>query len=147
MELLVFKGADVNWIVDKQEGYTLLHSLCSCSVKMSKAERQINYEIIKFLIDRGADINMRAFNGKRPEDLVTGHCSMTAILDLIIKRKEFGKGDAKENQRPVELVPKKRNDSHMREMFSDLCDSNPSSSYQSGSASVSRARIKKFEES
>lgn len=64
---------------------------------MSKAERQINYEIIKFLIDSGADINMKAFNGKRPEDLVTGHCSMTAILDLIIKRKDIleNKGDNK----------------------------------------------------
>lgn len=97
MELLVHKGADVNWIIDKQEGYTLLHSLCSCTIKMSKAERQINYEIIKFLIDSGADINMKAFNGKRPEDLVTGHCSMTAILDLIIKRKDIleNKGDNK----------------------------------------------------
>lgn len=87
LELLVQRGSDVNWVIDKQQGYTLLHSLCACSIRMSKAERQVNYEIIKFLLDSGADINMRGFDGKRPEDLVTGHCGMTAILDLIIKRK------------------------------------------------------------
>lgn len=147
MELLVHKGADVNWIVDKDEGYTLLHSLCSCPIKMSKAEKQINYDIIRFLIDNGADIHMRAFSGKRPEDLVTGHCSMTAILDLIIKRKELctAHHEGKENRRQ-ELHHKRRHEGHFREMFSDLCESNATGSYQSGSNSVSRVRIKKFEE-
>lgn len=31
---------------------------------------------------------MRAMDGKRVEDLAAGHCSNTAILDLIIKKKE-----------------------------------------------------------
>jgi ankyrin repeat protein len=65
-----------------------LHVLCSCNIRISKGEKQINYEIIKFLIENGADIDMKAFNGKKPEELATGHCSMTAILDLIIKRKD-----------------------------------------------------------
>jgi hypothetical protein len=37
LELLVQRGADVNWIIDKQKGYTLLHSLCSTVVRMNKA--------------------------------------------------------------------------------------------------------------
>jgi hypothetical protein len=88
MNVLVQRGADVNWIVDKKQGYTLLHVLCACRIRMSKGEKQINYEIIKFLIENGADVNMKGLNGKKPEELVTNHCSMTAILDLIIKRKD-----------------------------------------------------------
>lgn len=123
LELLVQRGADVNWIIDKEQGYTLLHSLCACSMRMSKLEKQINYDIVKFLLESGADIGMRGFDGKLPEELVTGHCSMTAILDLIIKRKEVlaaSKKAGKENK--SSWLPKKRVEKHLREMFEDLAE-------------------------
>lgn len=120
LELLAQRGADVNWIVDKTLGYTLLHSLCACCIRMNKAEKQVNYDIIRFLIENGADIGMRGFDGKRPEDLVTGHCGMTAILDLIIKRKDLQSNtQGKENSL---ILSKKRVHRHLREMFEELTE-------------------------
>jgi len=34
-ELLLHYGADINWIVDKQHGYTLLMQLCSIKMDLS----------------------------------------------------------------------------------------------------------------
>lgn len=107
MELLVKRGADINWIVDKQKGYSMLHLLCSSKIKMSKEEKQINYDVIKFIIDSGADVSMRAMDGKRAEDLALGHCSNTAILDLIIKKKE-------------EMVKKNKKIGHLRKHSDSL---------------------------
>ena len=104
LSVLASKGADINWIVDKQKGYTLLHMLCSNSIKMSKSEREINFEIIKFLIENGSDLHMRAFNGKKPEELLVGHCGMTAILDFIIK---FKTGQENTSSKPTRLSLKK----------------------------------------
>ena len=49
-DLLVKHGADPNWIIDKQQGLSLLHYFCSLKVKMNKNQRQLNREIIAFLL-------------------------------------------------------------------------------------------------
>ena len=36
---LIEYGADVNWIIDKAKGYTLLHYFCSIKMKMNKTQR------------------------------------------------------------------------------------------------------------
>ena len=43
-------GADPNWIIDKQQGLSLLHYFCGLKVKMNKGQRQLNREIIVFLL-------------------------------------------------------------------------------------------------
>lgn len=35
-DILINHGADMNWILDKIRGYTLLHTLCSTALKMNK---------------------------------------------------------------------------------------------------------------
>jgi hypothetical protein len=52
-ELLLHYGADINWIVDKQHGYTLLMQLCSIKMELSAKEIETNYNIIKFLLENG----------------------------------------------------------------------------------------------
>lgn len=42
-ELLLSYGADLNWIVDKSHGYTLLMQLCSIKMDLSTKELEINY--------------------------------------------------------------------------------------------------------
>ena len=52
-ELLLSYGADPNWIVDKSHGYTLLMQLCSVKMQLSSKETEVNYQIIKFLLENG----------------------------------------------------------------------------------------------
>lgn len=54
-ELLLQNGSDINWIVDKNKGYTLLMQFCAVKMELNSLEKAINYEIIKFLIENGAN--------------------------------------------------------------------------------------------
>jgi ankyrin repeat protein len=49
-EFLIDHGADVNWIVDKNRGFSLLHYFCSVKVKMNNSQKDLNLKIIKFLL-------------------------------------------------------------------------------------------------
>ena len=42
-EMLIKHGADLNWIIDKKNGYSLLHYFCSFKMKMNKYQKQLNY--------------------------------------------------------------------------------------------------------
>ncbi len=41
-DMLLKHGGDINWIIDKNRGYTLLHYFCSMKMKMNKAQKQLN---------------------------------------------------------------------------------------------------------
>ncbi len=75
-------------MLDKVRGFTLLHYLCAITHKLKKEEKQLNYDLIKFLIDRGANVNQRSLDDRLPEDLALKHCNSTAIIDLINKSKQ-----------------------------------------------------------
>ena len=38
-QFLIDHGADVNWILDKSKGYSLLHYFCSIKMKMNKGQK------------------------------------------------------------------------------------------------------------
>jgi ankyrin repeat protein len=57
-DLLIKYGADLNWIIDKKNGFSLLHYFCSLKMKMNKPQKQLNYDIVKYLLERGADYTM-----------------------------------------------------------------------------------------
>ena len=46
-ELLLDFGADINWIVDKKHGWTLLMQMCGIRKFASDIEKSINVECIK----------------------------------------------------------------------------------------------------
>jgi ankyrin repeat protein len=87
-EVLINHGADPNWVIDKVKGHTLLHTLCASTLKLSKIEKQLIHDIIKLLIDKGANVLQRSLDDKLPEDLAVTHCNSVAIMDLINKKKE-----------------------------------------------------------
>ena len=58
-DFLIDHGADVNWVIDKNRGYTLLHYFCSLKIKMGKSQMDLNQKIIKFLLEKGADPNQK----------------------------------------------------------------------------------------
>lgn len=83
--LLLDYGADINWIVDKMKGMTLLMQLCDVKMKMSRKEQSINLEIIKFLCEHGAEKEMPTLKGKSIEDIANKHSNKTEVLDILSK--------------------------------------------------------------
>lgn len=63
-ELLVKHGADLNWVIDKKRGLTLLHYFCSLKVRMAKAQKQLNLDIVRFLLEKGADPRQQTLDDK-----------------------------------------------------------------------------------
>jgi ankyrin repeat protein len=72
-ELLLDFGADIDWIIDKKRGYTLLMYLCANKVELTPKEQLIHYQIIKFLIENGANRNIKTSKGKTAIDLCSKH--------------------------------------------------------------------------
>ncbi|KAM3129450.1 hypothetical protein pb186bvf_018442 [Paramecium bursaria] len=52
-ELLLHYGADIDWIVDKKHGFTLLMQLCANKLDQSQRELDNNFMMIKFLVENG----------------------------------------------------------------------------------------------
>lgn len=74
-DYLLKNGADINWIIDKSKGYSLLHYFCASKMKMNKSQIQINYDIISFLLEKGANINQLTLADKNCFDLCQTHCN------------------------------------------------------------------------
>lgn len=114
-EVLVNHGADMNWIIDKVKGYTLLHLLCACQLKLKKNESQLAHDIIRFLIEKGANVMQRGLDDKLPEDLAVTHCNSVAIIDLINKKKE--KLPTNRSRISSQITFRKRESSVLRNTF------------------------------
>lgn len=42
---------------------------------MNDAQKDMNYRIIKFLLEKGADVNQKTLKDQRARDLLEGHCN------------------------------------------------------------------------
>lgn len=115
--MLINHGADLNWVIDKVKGYTLLHTLCASTMKFKKNESQLIHDIIKFLIDKGANILQRGLDDKLPEDLAATHCNAVAIIDLINKKKE--KMPTGRQRVSSQITSRKRESSVLRNTFEE----------------------------
>ena len=74
-EFLIDHGADVNWMIDKSRGYTLLHYFCSLKIKMNKPQKDLNKTIIKFLIEKGANVGQKTLKDETVLSLLGKHCN------------------------------------------------------------------------
>lgn len=79
-QLLLDKGADVNEIVDEKKGLTMLMIFCKVKIKLNRKEKDVNLNIIKFLLENGANINMKTKKGKTIFDLCQKHCNIENLL-------------------------------------------------------------------
>jgi ankyrin repeat protein len=82
-EFLINHGADVNWIVEKGRGFSLLHLFCGIKVKMNQVQKDFNYCIVKFLLSKGADLNQKTLKDETVADLLEGHCNKIQLLTLV----------------------------------------------------------------
>ena len=81
---LIQFGSDVNWIIDKQRGHTLLMQLCAVKHEMGKSEKQLNIDSIKFLVNNGADKNIRNLKGKTAFDLAAKNSNCKIIREILV---------------------------------------------------------------
>ncbi len=57
-------GAEIDAIVDDKKGYTSLMVFCNVKFKMNERESEVNLNIIKFLLENGADKSKKSAKGK-----------------------------------------------------------------------------------
>jgi hypothetical protein len=83
-ELLLQAGADINWIADKQKGYTILMQFCAVKMDMTPREIENNLGVIRFLLENGADRNIVNHKGKNALALSQRHCNVTNVQDMLV---------------------------------------------------------------
>lgn len=69
LDLLLSRGADINIRIDEKQGYTVLMKLASTEFN-SKEKLNNTLDIIKFLMERGADANLLGYNNKSVYDVI-----------------------------------------------------------------------------
>ena len=105
-ELLLQNGADINWIVDKKKGFSLLLQLCAVKLVLNEKEKEINYQTIKFLLGNGANRFLQSNKGKNTFDLAKKHCNKDKILDLLstVEQTNYYNGSMKLAKNPIPIV-------------------------------------------
>ncbi len=58
--------------------------LCATKMELCKREKDINYELIKFLLENGADKKLVSFKNKSCYDLTNKHSNGEALKDLLV---------------------------------------------------------------
>lgn len=83
VELLLDYGGDINWIVDKNKGHTLLMQFCAVKMDLEDKEKKTNIDVIKFLIEHGADKYMISNKGKNCFDLAEKHSNKEPVIETL----------------------------------------------------------------
>lgn len=74
-EILLHFGADLNYF---HHGKTLLMTFCGISMNLDPVQLEMNLEVIKFLLDHGADRTLKSkTNGLTALELSANHCAST----------------------------------------------------------------------
>lgn len=81
--LLLQNGADINQIVNKEKGKTILMEYCSIKLDMSNREREVNMRVIRFLIEHGASTSLKSKKGKTANDYARKHPFKDEVLDIL----------------------------------------------------------------
>jgi len=80
IDLLLSKGADINLRIDKKSGYTILMKLAANEI-LEKEKAGNTLEIIRFLIERGANIYLKGNDNKSVFEIIQN----TKYCDLLMK--------------------------------------------------------------
>jgi hypothetical protein len=119
IELLLSNGANINVRIDAGMGYTVLMKLASSEI-FDKEKLVNTIEIIQFLIERGADKNIKGYDGKTVFDVVRISKYREEILNVLKYTKQiyFYSMSKRENQLPESIK------APTTKSFSDFYDAN-----------------------
>ena len=82
LDLLISKGADINIKIDQYSGYTILMKLASNEILDNDNNESI-LEIIQFLIERGANVNLRGNDNKSVFDVIENSKNYDYLLRIL----------------------------------------------------------------
>lgn len=82
IDLLLSKGADINLRIDKISGYTILMKLAANEYE-DKHRAENTFEILQFLIERGANIYIRGNDHKSVFDLIQNNKFHHQLLKIL----------------------------------------------------------------
>ena len=57
---------------------------CAVKMQLSAKEKEMNYEIIKFLLENGANRKIKTLKGKTAFELAEKHCNKNAVQELLV---------------------------------------------------------------
>lgn len=84
-EILLQFGADINHF---HHGKTLLMSFCGISMNMENVQLEMNFEVIKFLMEHGADTKLKCKNNEMTAfELASNHCAPVQVKKLLSETK------------------------------------------------------------
>ena len=76
-EILLHFGADINYY---HYGKTLLMTFCGISMNLDAVQLEMNLEVIKFLLEHGADKGLKSkTNSMTAVELANNHCASAQI--------------------------------------------------------------------
>ena len=108
-ELLLEYGADINWIVDKAKGHTILMQFCSVKMELDDREKRMNLEVIRFLLEHGADKNMVSNKNKNAFQLAQKHSNRDAVLEVLQNtNQKYFFHNTQKKKGPVVSIDKKK---------------------------------------
>lgn len=82
--LLLEYGSDINWICNKNKGYTLLMELCASDFDdLNERQKEVRLEAIKFLVLNGADKHIKSLENLSAVDLAERSSYASHILPII----------------------------------------------------------------
>jgi hypothetical protein len=87
-QLLLQYGADINWVIDKLKGETILHKAVSVkgfsSERSIERSREVNVDLIRFLLENGANRYLINNKGKNSFELAVKHCNKEKVLEMLL---------------------------------------------------------------
>lgn len=86
-EKLLENGADINVLIDEEKGYTLLMQFCSIKIELTDVEKDVNLKVIVFLLEHGADKEIKSKKGKTALMLAERHCNRDKVKEALLKTK------------------------------------------------------------
>ena len=87
-QLLLDYGANINSVVNADEDLTLLMQFCGLQLKLTCLQAEANLEIIKFLLERGADAKRKSRKGKKAWDLAQNSPQRKEIREILSETKQ-----------------------------------------------------------
>jgi hypothetical protein len=118
-ELLLQYGADINWIIDKTKGYTLLMQFCSMKHEQGEREKELNLDVIKFLLAHGANKYLKSHRKSKDAFMIAEkHYNKAQVIEALnnVKQTHFYTGTKPILLRTPSLAdsPKRRSTLHQR---------------------------------
>lgn len=82
--LLLQSGSDVNFIINREKGRTLLMQYCATDMDMTNREKEANLKVIRFLLEHGADSLKKSKKGKTALDYSHRHPFKNDVQRLLL---------------------------------------------------------------